>query len=53
MCNKIQWNAIQKIQRNTVGNTVNGAYTQTIDLCPECLNEFEKFMSVKFQEDKK
>lgn len=24
-----------------------------IDLCPECMGEFEKFMSVKFQEDKK
>ena len=52
MGNKTQWNAIRKIQRNTVGDTVNGAYTPTIDLCPECMNEFEKFMSVKFQEDK-
>lgn len=50
--NKTQWNAIRKIQRNTVGDTVNGAYTPTIDLCPECMNEFEKFMSVKFQENK-
>lgn len=53
MGNKTQWNAIRKIQRNTVGDTVNGAYTPTIDLCPECMNEFEKFMSIKFQEDKK
>ena len=36
-----------------VGDTVNSAYTPTIDLCSECMNEFEKFMSVKFQEDKK
>ena len=53
MGNKIQWNTIRKIQRNTVSNTVNGAYTSPIDLCPECMNEFEKFMSDKFQEDKK
>ena len=36
-----------------VGDTVNSAYTPAINLCPECMNEFEKFMSVKFQEDKK
>ena len=51
MGNKIQWNAIQKIQRHAIGNTINSSYA--IDLCPECMNEFEKFMSVKFQEDKK
>ena len=52
MVNKTEWNAIRKIQRNPVGDTVNSAYTPAIDLCPECMNEFEKFMSVKFQEDK-
>lgn len=52
MCNKTECNAIRKIQRNPVGDTVHSAYTPTIDLCPECMNEFEKFMSVKFQEDK-
>ena len=52
MGNKAECNAIRKIQRNPVGDTVNSAYTPAIDLCPECMNEFEKFMSVKFQEDK-
>ena len=51
--NKLQYNAIRRIQRNPVGDTVNGAYSPTIDLFPECMNELEKFMSVKFQEDKK
>lgn len=48
--NKLQYNAIRRIQRNAIGNTINSSYA--IDLCPECINEFEKFMSVKFQEDK-
>ena len=52
MVNKTECNAIRKIQRNPVGDTVNSAYTPAIYLCPECMNEFEKFMSVKFQEDK-
>ena len=50
MGNKLQHNAIRRIQRNAIGNTINSSYA--IDLCPECMNEFEKFMSVKFQEDK-
>lgn len=53
MGNKTECNAIRKIQRNPVGDTVNSAYAPPIDLCPERMNEFEKFMSVKFQEDKK
>ena len=43
----------RKIQRNPVGETVKFTDSPAIDLCPECMNEFEKFMSVKFQEDKK
>ena len=50
MGNKLQYNAIRRIQRNAIGNTIDSSYA--IDLCPECMNEFEKFMSYTFQEDK-
>lgn len=51
--NKSQYNAIRKIQTNIVGETINGAHGLVIDFCPECMDEFEKFMAVKFQEEKK
>ena len=51
--NKTEWNAIRKSQRKPVGDTVNSVYSPAIDLCPKCMHEFEKFMSDKFQEDKK
>lgn len=51
--NKLQYNAILRIQRNAVGETITCIKTLTTDLCPECMNEFEKFMTAKFQEEKK
>lgn len=35
----------QIIQRNITGETING-YT-VYDFCPECIEEFEKFMAAK------
>lgn len=51
--NKAQSNAIRKIQRDALGGTVNAYSEWVMDLCPECMNEFEKFMTAKFQEEKK
>lgn len=51
--NKLQYNAIRRIHRNAVGETITCIKTLTTDLCPECMNEFEKFMTAKFQEEKK
>ena len=51
--NKAQYNAIRKIQTNIAGETINGTHGLVIDFCPECMDEFEKFMAVKFQEEKK
>lgn len=48
--NKSQYNAIRRIQRNGIGNTINSSYA--IDLCPECMGEFEKFMTAKLLEEK-
>ena len=48
---KLQYNAIRRIQRNAIGNTINSSYA--IDLCPKCMDEFEKFMTAKLQEEKK
>lgn len=48
--NKMQFNAIQKIQRSINGNMINASYNLTIDLCPECSGEFEKFMTAKFDD---
>lgn len=44
--NKLQFNAIRRMQRNAIGDTINHSYA--IDLCPECMGEFEKFMTAKF-----
>lgn len=41
--NKAQFNAIRALQRNTVGDPING-YT-TYDFCPECMDEVVKFMA--------
>lgn len=43
---------IRKIQRNIVGETI-AKYDLMIDLCPECMDNFEKFMTAKFQEEEK
>lgn len=45
---KLQFNSIRKIQRNAIGNTIY--YSDAIDLCPECMGEFEKFMTAKFDD---
>ena len=50
--NKSQSNAIRKIQRDAIGGTANVFHDLVMDLCPECMNEFEKFMAAKFQEEK-
>lgn len=49
--NKAQSNAIRKIQRDALGGTVNAYSEWVMDLCPECMNEFEKFMTAKIVED--
>ena len=49
--NKSQYNAIRRIQRNGVGETINGF--DNTDLCQECMDEFEKFMTAKLREEKK
>lgn len=41
--NKLQYNAIRFIQRNAISRTAD--LGSIMDLCPECMNEFEKFMS--------
>ena len=49
--NKLQYNAIREIQRNVIGNTINSSYI--IDLCPECMSEFDKFMTKGKSSDEK
>ena len=46
-----QSNAIRKIQRDTLGGTTNAYPEWVMDLCPECMNEFEKFMTAKIKEE--
>lgn len=48
--NKLQYNAIRRIQRNAVGETIYGVHNT--DLCQECMGEFEKFMTAKLREEK-
>ena len=48
--NKSQYNAIRRFQRNAVGETITCVNTLTTDLCPECMDEFEKFMTAKIKE---
>ena len=48
--NKSQSNAIRKIQRDATGGTTN--VFLVMDLCPECMDEFEKFMTAKLKEEK-
>ena len=50
--NNWQWNAIRKVQRNLTGEVIAKS-DLTIDLCPECMDKFEKFMTAKFQEEEK
>lgn len=48
--NKFQYNAIRRIQRTAAGETVTCIRNLTTDLCPECMDEFEKFMTAKIKE---
>ena len=50
--NKSQSNAIRKIQRDAFGGTMNANKGWTMDLCPECMDEVEKFMAPKRKEEK-
>ena len=42
--NKSQSNAIRKVQKDDTGGTVNAFANWVIDLCPECMNSFEKWL---------
>lgn len=37
-------------QRDVLGGTMNAYSEWVMDLCPECMNEFEKFMTAKLKE---
>ena len=50
--NNLQYNAIRRFQRNAVGETITCVKTITTDLCPECMDEFEKFITAKLREEK-
>ena len=50
---KVQYNAILRIQRSDAGEIVWGIRSLVTDLCPECMDEFEKFMTAKLVEEKK
>ena len=49
--NKLQSNAIRKIQRDAFGGTMNAYNEWMMDLCQECMDEFEKFMTAKLKEE--
>ena len=47
--NKLPYNAIQPIRRNALGVIMHAGLL--MDLCPKCMNEFEKFMTVNSKEE--
>lgn len=47
--NKLPYNAIQPIRRNSLGVIMHAGLL--MDLCPNCMNEFEKFMTVNSKEE--
>lgn len=49
---KSQYNAIRKIQRDIIGGTTNAYNDWVVDLCSECMNEFDNFMTAKHKEEK-
>ena len=51
--NKVQSNAIRKIQRNSFGGTTNAYDDWIMDLCQECMSEFDKFMMKGKSSDEK
>lgn len=50
--NLYEYYPIRKIKRNIVIETI-AKYDLVINLCPECMDKFEKFMTAKFQEEEK
>lgn len=51
--NKAQSNAIRKIQRDALGGTMNAYREWVMDLCQECMREFDKFMMKDKSSDEK
>lgn len=51
--NKPQSNAIRKIQRDAFGGTMNAYNEWMMDLCQECMSEFDKFMMKGKSSDEK
>ena len=50
--NLYEYYPIRKVKRNIVIETI-AKYELIINLCPECMDKFEKFMTAKFQEEEK
>lgn len=50
--NLYEYYLIRKVKRNIVIETI-AKYDLIINLCPECMDKFEKFMTAKFQEEEK
>ena len=50
--NLYEYYPIRKVKRNIVIETI-AKYDLVINLCPECMDKFEKFMTAKFQEEEK
>ena len=51
--NKSQSNTIRKIQRDAFCGTMNAYNEWMMDLCQECMDEFEKFMTKGGSSDEK
>ena len=51
--NKSQSNAIRRIQRDAFGGIANTIHDLIIDLCPECMSEFDEFMTKGKSNDEK
>lgn len=50
--NLYEYYPMRKVKRNIVIETI-AKYDLVINLCPECMDKFEKFMTAKFQEEEK
>ena len=50
--NLYEYYPIREVKRNIVIETI-AKYDLIINLCPECMDKFEKFMTAKFQEEEK
>ena len=51
--NKSQSNAIRRIQRDDFGGTMNAYNEWMMDLCQECMSEFDEFMTKGKYSDEK